>query len=868
MGRGGFSLPSRGRLKSPLPLIGVTIVLLLAGCYKSTECGSGETCNYVDDDCDNLIDEDFKNENGYYDGIEHCGGCGVNCREEFPTAGEVRCVEDAPGVFKCRILFCPPGFHDAGSGACVPDMSPSCLPCVDDGDCTLYQERSKCLMTADGSSRCMAPCPAGPCPIGYTCSDSPDDPLCMPTSGFCGCTGENVGMSVACLLASSTGDRCAGSQVCEVVEGRVRLGACTSLFEEICDDMDNDCDGDVDEDFIVDGRFVHPEHCGACNNPCVPPGPNMIATCTPADPPECILECEENFVDIDGILANGCECEYSVGSWPPSRLGVDADCDGVIDDSSLFIFVTGSGNDDGPGTLIFPMRTIPAALQRAVETGKTVLVAWGNYAGPVDLRGGVSIFGGYSPDFSERDTAVYPVVIENINGEPGHPALRCGDITIPTEMGGFTIVGSDPMSTGRGATAMYFNGCNAAVEISDLIVYAAPGADGSEGNSSSDNLSLWGMSSLADLNGENGGQGRDGIVTTMPNCVGEIIAGGSRGDRTCPGSGNTLDGGSGGDAVCPRSGCVSGEPCGNAGCTDFTVGGVCDMETVMELAVPNPAAGDGSGPGGGAAGLQTYDAPTNRFSCHFCDDNPTLRREGDNGENGGSGTDGTGGEGCRTAAGTFDIETGLWRAGDGLNGENGTDGGGGGGGTCGSGYEVIQGITDCGDAIGGSGGGGGSGGCGAPLASGGQGAGSSIAIAVKLPEGVAFGPIFENVQVISAAGGMGGDGGIGADGGISGAGGSGGQGTFWCTRRGGRGGDGGSGGAGGGGGGGGGGSVSGFHVITSNPSSINYLNQLELYNVVDVLAPAGFGGSGGFSPGHSGFGGVDGNADAFRLVNY
>jgi len=290
------------------------------------------------------------------------------------------------------------------------------------------------------------------------------------------------------------------------------------------------------------------------------------------------------------------------------------------------------------------------------------------------------------------------------------------------------------------------------------------------------------------------------------------------------------------------------------------------METVLRLAVPNPAAGSGSGPGAGEAGARTYDAVTNRFSCNFCDDNPTLQREGDDGGNGGSGNDGTPGGGCEDTIGLFDASNGLWRALDGSDASDGSDGGGGGGGTCGSGYDVIVGVFGCWDAIGGSGGGGGSGGCGAPGAGGGQGGGSSIGVAVVLPGGAAFGPIFTNLNVITASGGVGGDGGIGADGGTGGAGGVGGQGTFWCTRRGGRGGDGGSGGAGGGGGGGCGGSVSGFHVVASNPSAVTYVSQLEIGNLVDVLAPAGMGGSGGFSPGRSGSAGLDGDAVSFRLV--
>jgi hypothetical protein len=375
------------------------------------------------------------------------------------------------------------------------------------------------------------------------------------------------------------------------------------------------------------------------------------------------------------------------------------------------------------------------------------------------------------------------------------------------------------------------------------------------------------MSSLHELDGVDGDGGRDGRASSSAHCTGLVIEGGEGGQRYCPGSRNTLDGGDGGDAVCPHSGCVTGAPCGNAGCTDFMVDGVCDVEAVFAAAVPNPPAEDGRGPGGGNGGDVTYDPPTNRGTCSFCDDSPPLPRDGQDGEPGRAGADGAGGTGCTDLTGSFDEATGRWSAADGGTGSAGADGGGGGGGTCGSGYDVIAGVSGCEDRLGGSGGGGGSGGCGAPRASGGDGGGSSIAIAVVLGPGRVVGPTIRDVRIITAAAGDGGNGGIGAAGGSGGAGASGGWGNFWCARRGGRGGDGGNGGAGGGGGGGCGGSVSGIHVVARSPGAEPYGDRLRSEVDVASLAAAGTGGSGGFSPGRRGADGADGTALEVRLVD-
>src|SRR4029079_18823254 len=98
------------------------------------------------------------------------------------------------------------------------------------------------------------------------------------------------------------------------------------------------------------------------------------------------------------------------------------------------------------------------------------------------------------------------------------------------------------------------------------------------------------------------------------------VDGGNGGAHMCRSV--NVGGGDGGDAACPETGCVNGSPCGNAGCTDFTVGGVCDFDAVLEDAVANPAPGAGRGPSPGEAGVLTYNAPTNRGVCNFCDDNP------------------------------------------------------------------------------------------------------------------------------------------------------------------------------------------------------------------------------------------------------
>lgn len=827
----------------------------LTGCYEAHLCPVDEQCNLIDDDCDGRIDEGIVSDDGEYRTTEHCGACGVSCSTAFPTAAEVACEDDAEAGPVCVLVSCPEGFHRSGEGACVPDVPVLCLPCTEDDDCALRVPGARCLETDSGQRRCGQPCAtAAECPEAFACEDG----QCVPQSGWCNCDASTEDAELACILrVAEDGHACVGVQRC----GADGPGECEPALSEACDMQDDDCDGEVDEDFRdEEGRYVARLHCGACATPCVEPGPNMEALCLPDGAGvRCDIDCLDGFVDVDRILANGCECERFDGMGPPPAVGGDADCDGVPDDTDLFIYVTTMGSDTNPGTLARPMRTLGAALARGQAESKSVLVARGLYDGPLDVLGGVSIFGGYSPDFTDRDLELYPVVVER--RDPGLPALTCRDVRTTTQVEGFTVLGSDAVGAGEGSTAVWLDGCGPEVTFRAIEIFAGRGSDGANGVDSSARLSEWGFTSLSELDGSPGGTGGPG-TSGGSTCV--VTPAGPGGRHTCRAV--DVSGGDGGDAACPTIACTNGSPCGNGGCTDFTVGGVCDFAAVLAVAVPNPAPSSGSGPAPGTAGVLTYNAPTNRGVCNFCDDNPTLPRNPGNGGDGDIGRDGLGGQGCLIPP-TLDVGTGVVVGGSGTSASDGTDGSGGGGASAGSGYAVIGGTSGgCDDRSGGSGGGGGAGGCGAPGARGGTGGGVSVGIVVRVPSTSPAGPSLVDVRVITASGGRGGDGGVGADGGAGGVGGNGGVARFWCARTGGRGGDGGRGGAGGGGGGGCGGGSHGVFLVARGQDVSAYQTTLGADLTIDTTGVAGRGGRGGFSPGSAGTSGSDGGGQSIFVA--
>ncbi|MBI3180776.1 MAG: hypothetical protein HYZ28_01395 [Myxococcales bacterium] len=831
-----------------------------------------EKCDLSDNDCDGAADEDYKDSAGRYVAREHCGGCGLDCLKLISLATAAQCYLDATGASACRATACQTGYFPyADGGVCLKLPDTLCRPCAVDSDCV--GPGSACLNL--GKERvcgrsCGPSSPYGGCPAGYSCRTWDGGQQCAPVSSTCECSLSRLGSARGCSIST-----CSGYQLCALDGGTPAWSACdvASYNPEICDAVDNNCDGRVDEGFRnpSTGKYDAVQSCGFCNNDCSkywsPALQHTTGICdsAPAMPlcrmGPCATEVDGGvtyeWMDVNKDTADGCECRRVQGNTasdvpdrqPTGGSYVDENCDGVDGVISDALFVSAAAPLGGTGTLTSPLRTIGSALGALPASGKKyILVAEGIYRENLLLFSGAQVFGGYSADFRKRDPLLHTssIVGQAPSGASFGPlaavhAQSIAAATPETAVSGFTIFGYDvPQSTlddrnGEPSYAVYLRDCGPGVVIVNNDIFGGRGGVGGRGSNGAQGF---GRQSSLLLDGRTG--------LSSGRAAGNCVAGFMR-----------LGGIGGTNASCPAANATRG---GNGVCPVFNWSSTPVEGNQQEYLAPD---GGLSGRGGWDWSFDLLSG----FSCsHVTESGFPSNIQDHDGRDGLAGADGQhgqGGAGAAASARNGSIASGRWvpspfsaRVGTaGLHAKGG-GGGGAGGGT------ARHPSTQCpSHEYGATGGGAGGGGCGGAGAMPGGAGGASLAIFASFSSATvaAQAPRIERNRIHRGSGGVGGNGGFGGAGGLGGTGGAAGGSTTWSGSVGGKGGEGGNGGAGGGGGGGAGGPSFGILGFNFDVSGWRTLNS---FLTSSTSSTGGQGGAGGSSAG-AGATGTAGTSGAY-----
>jgi len=846
------------------------------GCTASV--ATAETCDGRDNDCNALVDDGLENNAACENetpGIGVCSGVRV-C---VGTQGFV-CTAGVPEVERCD-------FRDNdcdGETDNVPGRGGACVNTSGAGSCPGVN------VCQDGALVCL-----GRTPTAERCNYEDDDcdgqtdngfgtlyETCSVSTGVCQRFGTVLcaddGASSACnAVAGAAGDeRCDGldddcdgatdegftnlGEVCSTGVGVCRgfgTRACKAdgsgtecsaiagtASTELCDLLDNNCDGATDEAFKNGaGKYSTANACGNCFTDCtvIFAKPNASGSCDVAPTsPLCKMSCNAGFHDLNGVPDDGCEFQLET-----TAIYVSESDPAALDDANCGSGPTATGGNRKP------CRTIAAGLARASNGNKSkVLVAGGAYKENISLKDGVNVFGGYNPINWVRDPESNMTAIFGAQAGGNRKTVTAEAINVnPTTFDGFAVYGQVANGVGENSYAIWIKNSNGKLRVTNNVIWPGTGGPG--------------RNATRGGNGGNGGDGAAGKVvreTSLPptaqtfcfkNCAGSNTGGAGGTNATCA----TSAGGAGGSGRCP----------------DFneTVDFCASSTTGSAVQTNNTGGTVGGGTSGGAAGVGGCDQLVNTgCTCTL----PGAVANCPNGQFGGAGGIGAkGSAGARGVASTDNngsVVSFEWVGASGGTGGAGGAGAGGGGGGAGGGVESYSGCTagSGGNDFGGSGGGGGAGGCGGSGGLGGTGGGGAFGIFYVQDQqfGTNLPVIIDNDIHV----GFGGQGGRGGDGGTAGVGGNGGlgggaapDGTSWCAKPGAQGGNGGDGGPGGGGAGGAGGAAYGLYA--SGGSLAAWLANNAYF--VDGLGGAGGAGGGTGAGGNAGAEGPPGAAAGHNL---
>jgi hypothetical protein len=282
-----------------------------------------------------------------------------------PTAAGTVCTQECgagcPAGWTCgRVVNSPTDQVDL----CLDRSTTLCHPCEEDNDCNLFTTTTpaRCLGAGTaGGGFCGLACDTDvACPEGYECRNQSGEITdgagqCAPVSGECTCNELAVGLrlSTACFVDNEVGT-CDGVRQCST--SGLSVCSARAAVAETCNDVDDDCDGRTDEDLPVGPACDITNAFGTCPGQlfCVEGADQCLGTppvaelcdgldqnCNgqndevfPDQDRDQIADCVDPDIDGDGT-PNGQDCapldpQRHLGATERCN-GSDDDCDGTAD---------------------------------------------------------------------------------------------------------------------------------------------------------------------------------------------------------------------------------------------------------------------------------------------------------------------------------------------------------------------------------------------------------------------------------------------------------------------------------------------------------------------------------------------------------